>query len=134
MNLRTIRHKLASVTSQYKIRYYRLMGVKIGKKCWISRRARIDVRRGEIEIGNKVAIASGAYILGHIGFHDTKEGQKTIIEDNVRIFVRSIIFPGVRIGKNSIVSAGAVVMKDVPPNVVVMGNPARVIQQLEPKD
>jgi len=134
MNLRRIRHKLSLLRGQYKIAYYRLMGIKIGKGCWISRRARIDVRRGEIHIGNKVSIASGAYILGHIGFHDTKEGQKTVIEDNARIFVRSIIFPGIRIGENSVVSAGAVVMKDVPPNVVVMGNPARVVQKLEPED
>ena len=62
-----------------------------------------------------------------------KEGQITSIEDNVRIFVNSVILPGIKIGKNSIVSAGAVVMKDVPPNVVVMGNPARVIQHLEEK-
>jgi acetyltransferase-like isoleucine patch superfamily enzyme len=134
MNLRRIRHKLSGLTSKRKIAYYRIMGIKIGKGCWISRRARIDVRRGEIQIGNNVSIASGALILGHIGFQDNIEGQKTIIEDNTRIFVQSIIFPGVKIGKNSVVSAGAVVMKDVPPNVVVMGNPARVVQRLEPED
>jgi len=49
----------------------------------------------------------------------------------VKIFVNSVIFPGVRIGKNSMVGAAACVMKDVPPNVVVMGNPARVIMHLD---
>jgi acetyltransferase-like isoleucine patch superfamily enzyme len=116
-----------------RVKYYRFMGTEIGKKCFISRGAHIDIRRGKIAIGNNVHIASGSYILGHTGFVPLKEGQITSIEDNVRIFVNSVILPGIKIGKNSIVSAGAVVMKDVPPNVVVMGNPARVIQHLEEK-
>ena len=106
------------------------MGIKIGKGNFISIHAKIDVRRGEISIGDNVQISSGTYILGHTGFQALKEGQRTIIEDNVKIFVNAIILPGVKVGKNSIVGAGAVVMKDVPPNVVVLGNPARVIQRL----
>jgi acetyltransferase-like isoleucine patch superfamily enzyme len=107
------------------------MGVKIGKGVFISRHAHIDVRRGKILIGNNVQIGGGTYVLSHIGFRQVQEGEETIIEDNVRIFVNCVIFPGVKIGKNSIVGAGAVVMKDVPPDVVVLGNPARVIQHLE---
>lgn len=107
------------------------MGIEIGKECFISLRAHIDVRRGKITLGNNVHIAGGSYILSHAGFQPIKEGHQTIIEDNVKIFVNSIILPGVKIGKNSIVGAGSVVMKNVPPNVVVIGNPARVIQHLE---
>jgi acetyltransferase-like isoleucine patch superfamily enzyme len=107
------------------------MGVKIGKGCFISLHAYLDVRRGKISIGNNVYISRGTIVLSHAGFRPIKEGEETIIEDNVRIFVNSIIFPGVSVGKNSIIGAGAVVMKDVPANVVVLGNPARVIQHLE---
>lgn len=131
MLARKIRHNLVRLLSWMRINYYRFMGTEIGKGCFISSRARIDVRRGKIRIGNRVEIASESYILGHIGFQPLKEGQETIIEDNVRIFVKSIIYPGVKVGKNSIVGAGSVVMKDVPPNVVVLGNPARVIQHLD---
>jgi len=106
------------------------MGIKIGKNCFLSLRARIDIQGGRISIGNNVHIASGSLILGHTGFRRVKEGDKTIIEDNVRIFVYAVILPGVRVGKNSIIGAGSVVMKNVPPNVVVQGNPARVIQHL----
>ena len=48
------------------------------------------------------------------------------------IGVYAIVCKGVRIGENSIVGAGSVVRKDVPPNVVVMGNPARVVKELDP--
>ncbi|MDE7447934.1 MAG: sugar O-acetyltransferase, partial [Helicobacter sp.] len=41
------------------------------------------------------------------------------------------ICPGVTIGENSVIAAGSVVTKDVPPNVIVAGNPARVIKQLD---
>lgn len=110
------------------------MGIEIGKKCFISKGARVDVRRGKITIGNNVHIGSGSYILGHAGFEPLKEGQETVIQDNVRIFVNSVIFPGVKVGKNSVVGAGAVVMKDVPPKVAVLGNPARIIKHFEKKE
>lgn len=107
------------------------MGIKIGKGCHISIHAQVDVRRGKIKIGNNVAIANGSYVLGHIGYQPLIEGKETVIEDNVKIFVNCVILPYIRIGKNSVVGAGSVVMKDVPPNVVVMGNPARIVKHLD---
>lgn len=54
-----------------------------------------------------------------------------IISDNVWIGMNAIILKGVTIGENSVVAAGAVVTKSVPPNVVVAGNPAVVTKQLD---
>ena len=48
--------------------------------------------------------------------------------------MNAVVLPGVKIGENSIVGAGTVVAGDVPPDVVVMGNAARVIQRLESKE
>lgn len=53
-----------------------------------------------------------------------------IIRDNVWIGMNSTILKGVEIGENSVVAAGSVVTKPVPPNVVVAGNPAVVVKQL----
>lgn len=128
MLARRIRGGAAIFLSWIRISYLRFMGVTIGKKCFISRKATIDIRRGKVIIGDYVSIAPGSFILSHAALR-RRDGtaKETRIEDNVLIFVNAVIFPGVTVGKDSIVSAGAVVTKDVPPNVTVMGNPARVI-------
>lgn len=53
-----------------------------------------------------------------------------IIGDNVWIGMNTVVLKGVTIGDNSVVAAGAVVTKDVSPNVVVAGNPAQVVREL----
>ena len=55
---------------------------------------------------------------------------RVVLEENVWIGAGATILPGVTIGRNSVVAAGAVVNKDVPANTVVAGVPARVIKQL----
>lgn len=59
------------------------------------------------------------------GWQDKKP---VIIEDDVWLCERAIILPGVKIGKGSIVAAGAVVSKDVPPFAIVAGNPAKIVK------
>jgi len=59
--------------------------------------------------------------------------QPVLIEEDVWIGRNAMILKGVRIGARSIVGAGAVVTHDVPPDVVVAGNPARVVKQLLPQ-
>jgi maltose O-acetyltransferase len=53
-----------------------------------------------------------------------------VVGDNVWLGGGVIVCPGVSIGENTVVGAGAVVIRDLPPNVVAAGNPARVIRQL----
>ncbi len=132
MLARNVRHGIVWVVSSLTILFYRFMGIKIGKKTYVSINAHRDVRRGKISIGNHVDIAKGVCILSHMtGYQDKNGDQETVIEDNVKIFVNAIVLPGVRIGENAIIGAGAMVMKDVPPNTVVLGNPARVVKQRE---
>jgi len=56
------------------------------------------------------------------------EVRPVVIEDNVWVCLAAIILKGVRIGRNSVIAAGAVVAEDIPPNCVAAGNPARVIR------
>ncbi len=69
-------------------------------------------------VGNHTHIAPGAHISG--GVH---------VGDCVHIGVGATVIQGVRIGDGAIVGAGAVVLNDVPPNVTVVGVPARVIEK-----
>lgn len=94
-----------------------------------------------VRIGNNVMIGSGCIITdtdSHpIRWQDRLENPNStvskpiVIEDNVFIGARSIILKGVTIGFGSVVGAGSVVSKDVPPNVIVCGNPARIVKHLE---
>lgn len=63
-----------------------------------------------------------------------ENSRPVIIEDDVWIGTRAMILKGVTIGARSIVGAGAVVTSDVPPDVVVAGNPARVVKHLAMSD
>src|SRR5690606_27336378 len=58
-------------------------------------------------------------------------GKPVTIGHNVWIGGRAVINPGVTVGDNAIIAAGAVVVKDVPANTVVGGNPARVIKEIK---
>lgn len=63
------------------------------------------------------------------------ESAKPIfVGDNVWIGGSVTVLPGVKIGNNSVIGAGSVVVKDIPENVVAVGNPCRVIRQISEKD
>jgi maltose O-acetyltransferase len=59
-------------------------------------------------------------------------GKPIIVKDGVWIGAGAIVLAGVTIGENSVIGAGSVVTRDVPPFTVVAGNPARVIKQIVP--
>jgi len=92
----------------------------------------------EVRIGNHVMIGPSVQI--YTAAHDLRaetrnqgwEVAKAIeIEDNVWIGGGAILLPGVKIGQNAVVGAGAVVSRDVPSNTVAVGNPARVVREIE---
>jgi acetyltransferase-like isoleucine patch superfamily enzyme len=58
-------------------------------------------------------------------------GQGVVVEDGAKIGGGATLLPGVRIGARALVGGGAVVSRDVPPGVVVAGNPARAIKNVD---
>lgn len=94
-----------------------------------------------ITIGNNVKIGPRVNLLtaGHPIDAPTRTrllefAQPITIGDNVWLGGNVTVLPGVTIGANSVVGAGAVVTKDIPENVVAVGNPARVLRPITAKD
>jgi acetyltransferase-like isoleucine patch superfamily enzyme len=117
--------------------YFRKKGAQIGEHCIFH----ITLLASEpylVSIGNHVCITSGVMLHTHDGgvwifrekSPDLHAYGRIIIEDNCIIGCNAQILPNVRIGKNSIVGAGSVVISDVPPNSIVMGVPARVVSSI----
>jgi acetyltransferase-like isoleucine patch superfamily enzyme len=67
------------------------------------------------------------------GVIEPPSATPVIIEDDVVIGANAVVLEGVRVGKGAVVGAGAVVTKDVPPGVVVVGNPAKIIKEKDEK-
>lgn len=112
--------------------YFRRQGAQIGEACFIVP-TRLGTEPYLVKIGNHVGIASGVIFITHDGGtwifrHEVPDLQvfgPIVIEDNCIIGANAVLFPNIRIGTNSIVGAGSVVISDVPPNTIVMGCPAR---------
>ena len=92
-----------------------------------------------IHIGDNCMLAPGVHIYTATHPVDAAErisgieyGKPVTIGHNVWIGGRAVINPGVTIGDNAVIASGAVVVTDVPPNVVVGGNPAQIIKTLPP--
>lgn len=90
--------------------------IRIGARCQIAPRVSILTATHPVEPGPR---AEG-----------WESGERITIGDNVWLGAGVIVLPGVTIGDNSVIGAGAVVTKNVPPNVVAVGNPCRVIRSL----
>lgn len=96
-------------------------------------------KRG-ITIGDQCIL--GSTLLVDTDFHSIRRDRATnpaapvasapiVVEDNVWLAGQTVVLKGVHIGRNSVVGFRAVVTRDVPPDVVVAGNPAKVVRQLD---
>ena len=127
---------LRKIISKRRSLYYHKLGIKIGKNSKIEKDVFIDPSfPWLVSIGNNVTIAPRTFILAHDGSTKKQIGYskigRVIIEDNVFIGANCTILPNVKIGQNSIIGAGSVVTKDIPENVLAVGNPAKVIKKYD---
>jgi 2,3,4,5-tetrahydropyridine-2-carboxylate N-succinyltransferase/tetrahydrodipicolinate N-acetyltransferase len=81
---------------------------------------------GRATVGKNCHIGAGAVLAGVI---EPASATPVIVEDNVLVGANAVVIEGVHIGENAVVAAGAVVIEDVPPNMVVAGCPARIIKE-----
>jgi acetyltransferase-like isoleucine patch superfamily enzyme len=84
----------------------------------------------DVMIGPNVSLITSGHPLAPSQRRAATIGSPILIERNVWIAAGATIIGGVTVGENSVVAAGSVVTKDVPPNTLVGGNPARVIRSI----
>ena len=112
--------------------------ISIGDGSWVNYGlTALDV--APIVIGQDVLIGPNCSL--YTAIHPTEPGPRRAkwessapitLEDNVWLGGSVVVCPGVTIGENSIIGAGAVVTRDIPANCIAVGNPARVIKDLDP--
>ncbi|PMO67495.1 hypothetical protein BCT05_06880 [Vibrio breoganii] len=82
-------------------------------------------------LAQDVIIIGGNHAFNDASLKISEQGEgkqgAIVLEDDVWVGARSIILTGVRIGKGAVIGAGSVVTKDVQPNTIVAGNPAKII-------
>jgi len=129
--------------------YVNIFGCKIGKNCKIA--AFVEIQKG-VTIGDRCAIEAfvfittgvtiedGVFIGPHVCFTNdmypkaVNPGWKivpTIVKKGASIGAGSVIRCGITIGEGALVGAGSVVTKDVPPNTLVVGNPAKPVRKVK---
>jgi acetyltransferase-like isoleucine patch superfamily enzyme len=127
--LAMVRTKLRPMLIEWRRLYLnKVWGMDIGRGATISLQANLDKTFPQgIHIGEDTAVNFDAVILTH-DFINGYAKHHTRIGRCCHIGARSVIMPGITVGDHSIVAVASVVMKNVPPNSLVAGNPARVIE------
>ena len=130
-----IRTYFAKIIQRLRYYKYKIHGYDVKSSSTFERNIHLDRLYPQgVHIGESCMIASGTTILSHD--HCKRVGPKeidcwltdTFIGNRCFLAVNCTILPGVKIGDECIVGAGAVVTKDVPPHSIVAGNPAKVIR------
>jgi acetyltransferase-like isoleucine patch superfamily enzyme len=125
-------------SSFLRVRLLRKVGVRIGRNC---RLFKVDwgTEPYLIELGDHVVVSNNVRFLTHDGavwvfrpeYPDLDIFGAIKVGNNVCLGFNVMLLPNTEIGENSIVAAGAVVKGKIPPNSVVMGNPAKVVMSIE---
>lgn len=124
------------------------VNIHVGNECFVNYNSTfLDI--SPITLGNGVMIGANVTLATPLhplmaqerlnanypdGYHDLEYSAPITIKDGCWICSSATICGGVTIGENSVVAAGAVVVRDVPPNSLVAGVPAKVVRQIDEQD
>lgn len=133
--------RLSLLWIRLRVRHARSKGLRIADDCRLEGFPSFGSEPYLVTIGRHVAIASDVSFITHDGgthvFRDQERYRKVLkygritVKDNCVLGHRVIVLPGVTIGPNSVVAAGSVVTRNVPPDVLAAGNPAVPVMSIE---
>lgn len=131
-----IRDRLAVARREARWTKLRSLGMIIGDDVWLPDSTTIDTSHCFlISIGDHCGFGEECVLLAHDAqmdeYLDAARLGRVVIHESCHLGARTIVLPGVTIGPRTIVGAGSVVSKSLPPNTVCAGNPARVICSLD---
>jgi len=133
----------SKVSNEEFCEFVRSQGIEVGKGTIFYQPETVEIdkqRPWMVTIGEYCKITRGVIILQHdysrsvlrrVYGDIVAESKRTIIRNNVFIGMNSIILMGANIGNNVIIGAGSIVSGNVPDNVVIAGNPAKIIRTLD---
>lgn len=128
-----------------------LPGATIGEDCNICDHVFVE---NDVIVGDRVTIKCGVQLWDGVRVGDDvfigpnatftndrfprskaypEQFARTVLEDHVSIGANAVLLPGITVGRNAMVGAGAVVTRSVPPNAIVVGNPARIVGYVNAK-
>ena len=105
--------------------------IEVGDDVFINRNTFLD-SKGGLEIGDYCGLGENVVVFTHghsESVHEERSYDRVVIRDFVKVYSNSMILPGVTIGEQAIVAAKSMVTKDVEPNMVVAGVPAKPVRE-----
>ena len=118
----------------------RALGYEVGEGTYVADDLTITLaytNRGHLRLGQRVSIGPGCVLVlaahannSRIMQQIPQKERSIVIEDDVWLGAGVIVLPEITIGEGSIIGAGAVVTKDIPPHSVAVGNPAKIIKKV----
>lgn len=131
-----IRDRFAAARREARWAKLRGMGMVIGEDVWLPDSTVIDTSHCFlIRIGDHCGFGEECLLLAHDAqmdeYLDAARLGRVVIHESCHLGARTIVLPGVTIGPRTIVGAGSVVTRSLPPDTVCAGNPARVICSLD---
>lgn len=134
------RVRLASIIATLELAVGPGATLQIGDRVLINHGGSIGATR-LVRIGDRCNIGAHVILIDN-AFHELDPDRRdeqpepapVVLEENVWLAARVIVLPGVTIGANSVIGAGSVVTRDIPPNVLAAGIPAKIIRPLRPAE